>query len=579
MQTNWDIKSIYNGVESDAFTNDIASLADKTQQLNSWINSVYGKLSDKELLESYISKKNELMALDKLSLYVNLALSTDSTNEALLKANDRLDKLNAEAAYAEAKFIEILKNITDLDKLISESELLKEHRFFLKEQLSKAQHTLSSEQEALIAKLRQNGSALFEKQWEQLTSTLEVEYKGKAEPLTVIRNMAYSASAQERKDAYNAELKAYEKIALPAAFCMNGIKGEVITTAKLHNYSSPLEMTLADSRLSKSALDAMFKAIDKALPKLQDYFIRKAKKLGYSDALPFYDLFAPVTKDEKEYTLEEAIEFVKKCFYGFSKDLGDFASYAIEHNWIDYMPKSGKVGGAFCETIHSIKESRILTNFGGTFNDVLTIAHELGHAFHNTRLFHLSELNSFYPMPIAETASNLCETIVINEALKTAGNTEKLSILENDLQGATQCIVDIYSRFLFEDSVFAERANGTLSSNELCSLMLEAQRKAYGKGLDKDYLHKYMWICKPHYYDAAFNYYNFPYAFGLLLARGLYSMYKKDSSSFVKLYDKLLAATSTAELEAVAAIADIDICSEQFWLSGLNEICDEIKNY
>ena len=240
------------------------------------------------------------------------------------------------------------------------------------------------------------------------------------------------------------------------------------------------------------------------------------------------------------------------------------------------MPKKGKVGGAYCETIHSIGESRILANFGGAFDDVITIAHELGHAFHNTRLFNLSELNSFYPMPIAETASTFCESIVVNEALKDAEENEKINILENDIMGLTQCIVDIYSRFLFEDSVFNARKDGTLSCEELNNMMIKAQKKAYGKGLDENCLHKYMWVCKPHYYDADFNYYNFPYAFGALLSKGLYSLYKKTGNDFLSLYDKLLSASSTMPLYKVAEIAGINLYSREFWLTGLEQIITEI---
>jgi pepF/M3 family oligoendopeptidase len=580
MKTKWDIDSIYNGVNSAEFQQDYASLTALTGELRGWADTA---LEGDEIskIEQYTALRNKIGEYDKLSLYVSLALSVNSTDEALLKADDRLNALAAECAYPEAVFTQLIQRAGDkkLEKYIEESELLKEHSFFLMEQSERAEHSLKPEQEEVIARLKQNGSMLWQKQWEQLTSNLEVDYNGKSEPLTVIRNLAYSADKAEREAAYKAELKAYEKIELPAAFCLNGIKGEVISVAEMRGYLSPLDMTLAESRLDSEVLDTMFGAVDKRLDALQQYFIKKANKLGHKGGLPFYDLFAPVTENEREYTLEEAVELVLKCFYGFSKELGDFAKSAVESCWIDFMPQKGKVGGAFCETIHSLKQSRILTNFGGSFNDVLTIAHELGHAFHNTRLFHLSELNSFYPMPIAETASNLCELIVINEVLKGAEGEERLSILENDLQGATQCIVDIYSRFKFEDSVFKGRKDGTLSSKELCALMTKAQREAYGKGLEENSLHPYMWLCKPHYYDADFNYYNFPYAFGLLLARGLYSMYRADNDGFVKLYDKLLAATSTRKLRDVAAIAGIDLASEEFWLRGLDEIAEEIKDY
>lgn len=580
MNTDWNLDNIYKSADSTEFKKDLIKYQKAIENLNQWCKENFADISrTQEKLEKYIELKNSLLEFEKLGMYINLALAADTTNSQLAKALDTIEALEADTAYENTMLIEFLKQVKDIDKLIENSEILKEHRFFITEKSAMAHHCLSHEQEEIIAKMKNTGSNMWEKLWDQLSSTLECDFRGEKHPLSVIRNMAYSEDFAVRKDAYEAEINSYKKIELSAAFCLNGIKGQVITTSKLHNYSSPLEQTLENSRIDSSILNAMFSAINKKLPELRKYFTKKSQYLGGSGSLAFYDLFAPVGKSDLKYTLEEAKDFVLKCFYGFSKDLGDFATYAFENRWLDLLPKKGKVGGAFCETIHSIKESRILTNFGGTFNDVVTIAHELGHAFHNTRLFHLSQINSFYPMPIAETASNFCETIVVNEALKNADKNSALIIRENDLQGATQCIIDIYSRFLFEDSVFKAREKGSLSPEEYCNLMTEAQKKAYGKGLDEKYLHPYMWVCKPHYYDADFNYYNFPYAFGLLLAKSLYSLYIKDKESFIPLYDKFLSASSTMALKDVAKISGFDITSEDFWLKGLEQIEKEIEEF
>ena len=580
MNTNWNLDNIYPSVDSTEFKTDIENCRKAVDNLNKWCSENFTNTNNpQEKLEKYIELKNSVLAYEKLGMYINLALAVDTTNSELAKALDTVENIESNTAYENTMLIEFLKQVKDIDKLVENSPILKEHSFFITEKVNMSSHTLSPQQEEIIAKMKTTGSNMWEKLWDQISSTLEVDYNGKKEPLSIVRNLAYSDDPDVRKNAYKAELEAYKKIDMSSAFCLNGIKGQVITTSKLHNYSSPLEQTLADSRIDSTILNAMFSAIDKKLPALRKYFIKKSQYLGGSGSLAFYDLFAPVGKEDLKYTLEEAKAFVLKCFYKFSKDLGDFATYAFDNQWIDLMPKKGKVGGAFCETIHSIKESRILTNFGGTFNDVVTIAHELGHAFHNTRLFHLSQINSFYPMPIAETASNFCETIVVNEALKEADENSALIIRENDLQGATQCIIDIYSRFLFEDSVFKAREKGSLSPEECCGLMIDAQKKSYGEGLDENYLHPYMWVCKPHYYDADFNYYNFPYAFGLLLAKGLYSLYLEDKERFIPLYDKFLSASSTMELKDVAKIAGFDLTTEDFWLKGLEQIEKEIEEF
>lgn len=580
MNTDWNLDNIYKSVSSEEFRRDTKEYKKAVEDFNNWckVNLVTTDNAQNKL-EKYIVLKNKVMSYNKLIIYANLAQTTDTTNSEISKAIDIIEGIESETSYQNTAIVDFVKNIDNLDQLIENSSLLKEHSFYLSEIKNKGNYTLSSAEEAIISKMKNTGSLLWEKQWNQLTSTLMVDYNNEEIPLSQARNLAYDKSGKVRKSAYEAELKAYSKIENPVAFCMNGIKGEVITLSNMRGYKSPLDMTLIESRIDNDILRAMFGAIEESLDKLQNYFIIKARALGHNGALPFYDLFAPVVKSHKEYTVDEAKEFVLKCFYSFSEDLGNFAKLAFENRWLDIMPKKGKVGGAYCETIHSISESRILLNFGGAFDDVVTMAHELGHAFHNTKLFNLSEINSFYPMPIAETASTFCESIVVNEALKLADENEKINILENDIMGLTQCIVDIYSRFLFEDSVFNCRKNGTLSVNELNDLMMSAQKKAYGKGLDEKYLHKYMWICKPHYYDSEFNYYNFPYAFGALLSKGLYSLYKKMGKDFLNLYDNFLSLSSTMLLSDVAKIAEIDLYSKEFWLTGINQIINEIDQF
>lgn len=580
MNTDWNLDNIYKSVSSEEFKRDTKEYKKAVEDFNNWckVNLVTTDNAQNKL-EKYIVLKNKVMSYNKLIIYANLAQTTDTTNSEISKAIDIIEGIESETSYQNTAIVDFVKNIDNLDQLIENSSLLKEHSFYLSEIKNKGNYTLSSAEEAIISKMKNTGSLLWEKQWNQLTSTLMVDYNNEEIPLSQARNLAYDKSGKVRKSAYEAELKAYSKIENPVAFCMNGIKGEVITLSNMRGYKSPLDMTLIESRIDDDILRAMFGAIEESLDKLQNYFIIKARALGHKGALPFYDLFAPVVKSHKEYTVDEAKEFVLRCFYSFSEDLGNFAKLAFENRWLDIMPKKGKVGGAYCETIHSISESRILLNFGGAFDDVVTMAHELGHAFHNTKLFNLSEINSFYPMPIAETASTFCESIVVNEALKLADENEKINILENDIMGLTQCIVDIYSRFLFEDSVFNCRKNGTLSVNELNDLMMSAQKKAYGKGLDEKYLHKYMWICKPHYYDSEFNYYNFPYAFGALLSKGLYSLYKKMGKDFLNLYDNFLSLSSTMLLSDVVKIAEIDLYSKEFWLTGINQIINEIDQF
>jgi pepF/M3 family oligoendopeptidase len=337
-------------------------------------------------------------------------------------------------------------------------------------------------------------------------------------------------------------------------------------------------MTLLHSRLDRPILEALLAAMKDSFPMFRKFFRKKAEMLGHPGGLPFYDLFAPVGDLHMTFTYPEAAAFVVKHFGGFHPKLGAFAQQAFDQRWIDAEPREGKQGGAFCDNIHPLGQSRIMTNFTGSFNDVSTLAHELGHAFHGDCLNQETSLNSEYPMPIAETASTFCETLICAAALKTATPQEALVILENDISGVAQVIVDIYSRFLFEDEVFRRRPEGPLSVQECKDIMLEAQRQTYGDGLEGD-LHPYMWLCKTHYYHAGHNYYNFPYAYGQLFAKGLYAKYLAEGEAFYDQYTALLATTGKANLYDIGKQAGIDVRDPAFWKNSLEVVAQDIEKF
>ncbi|HOH18477.1 MAG TPA: M3 family metallopeptidase, partial [Bacilli bacterium] len=228
----------------------------------------------------------------------------------------------------------------------------------------------------------------------------------------------------------------------------------------------------------------------------------------------------------------------------------------------------------------ALKQSRILTNFGGDIGDIITLAHELGHAYHGEQIFKEALLNSHYTMPVAETASTLCETITKRAAYREAtSKDEKIHILEQELQDDTQVIVDIYSRFLFEQAVFSAREQSIPSAKELNAMMKDAQKAAYGKALDANTLNGGMWINKSHYYRGGLSFYNFPYAFGLLFAKGIYAKYMEVGSSFVEKINQLLRATGKMNCEDVAKLIDIDITKTEFWEAGLKMIAEDVDEF
>jgi pepF/M3 family oligoendopeptidase len=585
MNNTWSLDELYTSFDSNEFIADMKRFEDYINSFKKWaLENLKDSNDAVRKLEEYIKLSGEFYSLFiRLSDFAELTLSVEAKNERAAAVSEELDNKSTELTEVEVNFQKWLGGLDNLKEHLEKSAVLKEHEFYLKELKAKNTYLLSEKEEVVIAEMANTGSNAWSKLQNILTSTLLVDIKVNGEdkqlPLPVVRNMAYESNAQVRKAAYEAELKAYRKIEESSAACLNGIKGEVITLSKIRGYESPLEQTLINSRLDKETLEAMLTAMRESLPEFHKFYLKKAEILGHKKGLPFYDLFAPTGEADMKFSYEEARVFIVKNFRTFSDKLADFADNAFGKRWIDAEPREGKRGGAFCSNIHPIGESRILSNFIGSFSDVATLAHELGHGYHGSCLMEENYLNSRYTMPIAETASIFCETIVKKAALKNASKEEAYTILEGDISDSAQVIVDIYSRFLFESELFKRREKASLSVNELKEIMLTAQKEAYGEGLDSEYLHPYMWVNKPHYYYAGQNFYNFPYAFGLLFSKGLYAEYLKRGKVFVLDYDKLLSVTGKNKISDVTAMMGIDILSVEFWRSSLNVIKEDIEKF
>jgi oligoendopeptidase F len=267
---------------------------------------------------------------------------------------------------------------------------------------------------------------------------------------------------------------------------------------------------------------------------------------------------------------------VDRAFAGYGDDLAGIARRAAAESWVDAGPRAGKVGGGFCMHVGD-GASRILMNFDGSIDAVHTLAHELGHAYHNAALAPRTQLQRQTPMALAETASIFCETILTDRAVAAATGGERLALLEADLQGACQVVVDIRSRFLFESRVYARRRASTVPVSELSGLMAAAQVEAYGDALDPDALHPLMWAAKPHYYGRSF--YNWPYTFGLLFGLGLYARWQADPAGFRAAYVDMLSSTGLETAGELAARFGIDLADQAFWTASLDVVRARIDDF
>lgn len=575
MNEVWNLDVIYRGFDDPAFAADM----EKLEKLVKDYAAFAGELDEQAPLDGLkkgIALEEALTVLTaKLGEYASLRQSVNTRDaEAGSRLGQVLQRISG-AAGAQAQWREWVSKIPDLMVLVAGDETLKDYTFLFERLLRNSTHLLGSLGEQISARLSMSGSSAWSDLQGYLTSTVPVSYNGGTTNLSAIRNLAYDPDPAVRKAAYEAELSCYDRIKDSVAFALNSIKLETISDCQLRGYGSPLDRTLEQSDMKRQTLDAMLGAMEEYMPKFRQYLRAKGKALGHENGLPWYDLFAPMGKSAAQYTAEDAKRILVELFSTFDQELADMVARAFDESWIDFYPRDGKTGGAFCAGVECIGQSRILTNFDGTFGSIVTLAHELGHAFHNQCIRAHRPLNRDYSMPVAETASTFNECVVMAAAIRQAkSHDEELALIESQLQDVTQIICDIYSRYLFESMVLENRGQQFMDADTLCSMMLKAQEQSYGDGLDPGFRHPYMWICKSHYYGATF--YNFPYAFGGLFARGLYAQYQREGAAFVPKYKKLLRTTTVATAEDVAQVAGIDLTDKEFWRSALQTVAQQI---
>jgi pepF/M3 family oligoendopeptidase len=439
---------------------------------------------------------------------------------------------------------------------------------------------MDESEEGLYAELSTTGSSAWGRLQGDITSQLTADVHlpsgTKRMPMPAVRGLATDSDVAVRKAAYDAEMVAWPTVATACAAAMNAIKGEANTINRRRRWDSPLDASLYGNSVSRATFDAMQSAIIASLPDFRSWMRTKARLHGHTGALPWWDLVAPLPSAGGSITWDESIHLVRNAFSSFSPNLAGLVDRAINESWLDVPPREGKVGGAFCMPFVDDR-SLVLLNWSGSVESAQTTAHELGHAYHNTQLAGRTPLQKRLPMALAETASIFCETLVVEAGLATLQGKERLALLDVDLQGANQVVVDIHSRFLFETEVFARRQRRTLGVNELNEIMLQSQTDAYGDALDQSTAHPHMWVLKGHYYGSHF--YNWPYTYGLLFGLGLFAQYHSDPDRFRAGYDDLLSRAGMATAEELGSAFGIDVTSESFWTASLDVLRARMAEY
>jgi oligoendopeptidase F len=581
----WDLTPIFPSLESaefaTAFAHVKAEIAAMTEHFDAlFIRRRTESAVTSDIVEQFDSLTTRLNALLQglytLSSYISCHTTTDATNDEARKAQSLLAAERAKLDPLLTRYVAWV-GTTDIASLESESEVARTHAYALVKAEQQARYQMEEGEEKLAAELRPSGITAWARLHGNLSAMLTADVAlpngRKTLPIAQVRSLANDPNREVRRAAFEAELAAWETVETPIAAALNGVKGFQQVVRRNRGYEDDLEPTFLMNGIDRPILAAMQAACVESFPDFRRYLAAKARALGI-DRLAWYDINAPVGAASKPWSWDEAESFVVENFRQFSARMAYFAARAFREQWVDAEPRLGKEGGAYC-TGPLPGVSRVMMNYDGSFNSVSTLAHELGHAYHNLNLESRAPLQRETPMTLAETASIFCETLSFEAAIGRASRDEKLALLNTSLERDLGVVVDIHSRFLFESAVFDLRASRDLTVSEFKERMLEAQRATYGPDLDP--LHLYMWAVKGHYYGPLF--YNYPYTFGLLFGIGLYAQFEANPDGFRGRYDELLSNTGMADAKTLASRFGIDITDVAFWRSSLDVVRQRIDEF
>ncbi|MEY3699681.1 MAG: hypothetical protein RIT16_41 [Actinomycetota bacterium] len=516
---------------------------------------------------------------DILISYIYATVSTDSRHEQAQGLLSEMEDLDARISPLLARLADWVASL-DVQALQAVSVEVREHLGPLLRLQDRAIHQMSEAEEGLYAELGTTGSSAWGRLQSDLTSQLSIDVHlpsgTTSMPMAAVRGLATDGDVEVRKAAYEAEMRAWPQVAVACAAAMNSIKGEANTVNKRRNWKSPLDASLYSNSVSTATFTAMQSAIIASLPDFRRWMRVKAQLHGDTNGLSWWNLFAPLSISPGAISWDEGISLVKGAFASYSDRLAHLVDRSINEQWLDAEPREGKTGGAFCMSFVEDR-SLVLLNWSGSVDSAQTTAHELGHAYHNTQLAHRTPLQKRLPMALAETASIFCETLVVEDGLSRMQGDERLALLDVNLIGASQVVVDIHSRLLFLNVVFCRRQRRTLGVSEFNEIMLQAQADAYGDGLDQSTRHPHMWVLKPHYYGSHF--YNWPYTYGLLFGLGLYAKYQSNPDHFRENYDSVLSRAGMDTAEELGQAFGIDVTDTAFWTSSLDVLRARMVDY
>lgn len=582
----WDLDILFpGGSESKAFHTYLSDIEKEIVKLTAEVdsyspeqpNGMTGLENIVEHMEKITKKAREAFAfISCLS-----AQDVNDTKASLLvgKRSEIKAKLDAIQTNLEQKFIQIDEAAwSDMLK----SDALQEVSFVLNENRERAEERLSVDEEVLINDLEVDGYHGWGQMYDTIVGDMQVELEehGKTNVYSVgqAANKIVNPDRNIRKHVFSQISKAWKENADLFGQTLNHLAGFRLQKYRHRGWDDVLKEPLAINRMQKETLDAMWTAITNNKQYFVEFLNKKAELLGI-EKLSMYDISAPVSESVKKMPYTQGADFIIEQFGKFSPKMADFAKMAFEKRWIEAEDRAGKRPGGFCTSFPDSEQTRIFMTYSGTSSNIATLAHELGHAYHQHVMNDVNGLNQRYAMNVAETASTFAEMIVADAAVKNARNAEeKLALLEDKIQRSVAFFMNIHARFLFETWFYEERKQGLVPVDRLNELMVEAQKEAYCDALEE--YDENFWSSKLHFHITGVPFYNFPYTFGYLFSLGIYAAAKEQGNDFEDDYIALLRDTGKMNVEELAdKHLHVDLTKPEFWESALKLCIADVKEF
>ncbi|WP_433944044.1 M3 family oligoendopeptidase [Paenibacillus sp. SN-8-1] len=584
----WDLESLFPGGSSSAeFKAFLSKLEQDIVKLGQQVKELEAPktVQDTASLDSFIdSLQSAYSRITEAGSFVGCLTAQDTTDKKAVQLSGKVTSLRAALQGLSTVFESILRATEDevFAEWIKRPEIAP-IAFSLNESRERTREKLPPEQESLVLDLAVDGYHGWGEHYDTIVSKVSIPFKednGEEVALSAgqAHNKLHSRSREVREETFEKWENAWEEVSDYCADTLNRLAGFRLKLYEKRGWDQVLKEPLSINRMSQATLDTMWAVISQNKPVFVKYLERKAKLLGV-ERLSWADVEAPLGSVDTKIEYNDAAEEIVKEFRTFSPKLADFTVDAFNKNWIEAEDRKGKRPGGFCTSLIESKQTRIFMTYSGTASNVSTLAHELGHAYHQHVMDDLPTFNQNYAMNVAETASTFAEMILADAQVKNAASKEeKITLLEDKIQRSVAFFMNIHARFLFETRFYEKRKEGLLNAEEISALMVEAQQEAYEGALAS--YHPHFWASKLHFYITDVPFYNFPYTFGYLFSTGIFARAQREGDAFAEKYDALLRDTGRMTVEDLAKKhLNVDLTQPDFWQEAVSLAVADVEMF